>query len=67
MNAGPWTWKVQANAKNGLFGWVTKVDRLSWQYAMSAALKHAEDHPDWFVRITDDATGEVIHIEREAA
>lgn len=61
------TWKVQANAKNHLFGWKTVLDRLPLGAAEDIAKRHASINRDWFVRLVDDSTGEIRHIEREAA
>lgn len=66
MSAG-WQWRVQARVPGGVCGWSTRVDRLNRETADDAAAYLAVKQPTWEIRLHDEETGEVVHVEKVSA
>jgi hypothetical protein len=62
MSAPRWNVKVQANTGSAL-GWITKMNRLPFTYALTYAGGLAKMHPEWQWRLVDETTGEVTHLK----
>jgi hypothetical protein len=61
----PWRWRVEA--QHGKSGWATQADRLSRDLAAETAQVYAVIHPEWQLRLVDDATAEIVPVEKASA